>query len=75
MFDEVDQDIDRPIDGGEQVGGVCDVLYPHRPVNIRLLQPESPSSLSRPVQSCVKVDWERVAQVKIGNDQCAVWCF
>ena len=56
MFDEVDQDIDRPIDGGEQVGGVCDVLYPHRPVNIRLLQPESASSQSRPVQSCVKVD-------------------
>ena len=41
MLDEVDQDVDRPIDGGEEVGGVGDVLYPHWPVNFLLLQSES----------------------------------
>ena len=40
MFDEIYQDIDRPIDRGEEVWGVSDVLYPQWPVNFLLLQQE-----------------------------------
>ena len=47
MLEEVDQDIDRPIDGGQQVGGVSDVLYPQWPVNFLPLQPESYTPHSR----------------------------
>ena len=46
MLEEVDQDIDRPIDRGQEVGGVGDVLYPQWPVT---LQPESYTPHSRSV--------------------------
>ena len=39
MLDEIYQHIDRPIDRGEEVGGVGDVLYPQWPVHLLLLQP------------------------------------
>ena len=47
MLDEVDQDVDRPIDGGEEMGGVSDVLYPQWPVHFLFLQSESSNQKSR----------------------------
>ena len=39
MLDEIYQHIDGPIDRGEKVGCVSDVLYPQWPVHFLLLQP------------------------------------
>ena len=63
MFDEVDQDVDRPIDSGEEVGSVSDVLYPQWPVNFLLLQSESTNQNSRlDPKICIKTlhcsSWE-----------------
>ena len=49
MFDEIYQDIDRPIDRGEEVWGVSDVLYPQWPVNFLLLQQEI--CLEKPIRA------------------------
>ena len=38
VLDEVDEDIGGAVDGGEEVGGVGDILYPHRPVKIILIK-------------------------------------
>jgi hypothetical protein len=32
VLDEVDEDIGGAVDRGEEVRGVSDILYPHRPV-------------------------------------------
>ena len=38
VLDEVDEDIGGAVDGGEEVRGVSDILYPHRPVKILLIK-------------------------------------
>jgi hypothetical protein len=37
VLDEVDEDIGGAVDCSEEVRGISDILYPHRPVKILLI--------------------------------------
>ena len=39
VLDEVDEDVGGAAEGGEEVGGVGDILHPDWPVQLHLLQP------------------------------------